>query len=300
MRPRWSFSRQRARAYSTVVPATLSVAGTRWREKSCAIFAPIGEICGLNPWKINYTGVLRLFTTVFSFCLFMLPGSLRSESLAALPTFEVEYSLYARNAKAAQVIRRLSRLEDNSYEYRSETKTVGLISLFKKLRIIETSHLTVQGGLLKPVYYSYKRSGDRKKRDVSIEFNWETNKIKNTINGDFWHMPIQPAVMDKLLYQLAIMYDLHNGQTPVSYLIADGGGIKTYSFEKLGEETIDTPLGSFSTTKMLRHKPGSSRRSVFWCAPALEYLPIKVEHTEKDGSKTVAVIKSLRGELQQR
>ena len=44
---RWSFSRQRARASSTVVPATLSVAGTRWREKSCAIFASIGEICGL-------------------------------------------------------------------------------------------------------------------------------------------------------------------------------------------------------------------------------------------------------------
>ena len=250
--------------------------------------------------QVNYTGDLRLFTMVFFFCLLMIPGSIRTETVAALPTFEVEYSLYANNTKAAQVIRRLTRLDDNSYEYRSETKTVGLISIFKKLRIVETSNLVVRGRLLRPDYYSYRRSGDKKKRDVSIEFNWQTNKIKNTINGDFWHMPLEPAVMDKLLYQLAIMYDLQNGQTPVSYLIADGGGIKTYNFEKLGEETIDTPLGSFNTVKMLRHKPGSSRRSVFWCAPDLKFLPIKVEHTEKDGSSTVAVIKSLSGELQQR
>ena len=77
--------------------------------------------------------------------------------------------------------------------------------------------------------------------------------------------------MDKLLYQLAIMHDLQNGRTPASYRIADGGGIKTYSFEKLGEEVVETPLGSFDTIKILRHKPGSSRKYVFWCAPDLEY-----------------------------
>lgn len=224
-------------------------------------------------------------------------GPVHAESVAVLPAFEAEYTLYAGNTKAARVVRRLTRLDDNSYEYTSETKTTGLISLFKKVHIVETSRLMVQRPLLQPVYYSYKRTGDRKKRDVSIEFNRAANKIKNTINGDFWHLPMEPAVMDKLLYQLAIMHDLQNGRTPVSYRIADGGGIKTYSFEKLGEEVVETPLGSFNTIKMLRHKPGSSRKSVFWCAPDLEFLQVKVEHTEKDGSTTVAVLKSLQGEL---
>ena len=253
-----------------------------------------------NLERFNYTGVIRLITTLFFCCLFMPSGAVHAESDAVLPAFEAEYSLYARNTKAARVVRSLTRLDDSGYEYRSETKTTGLVSLFKKVHIVETSRLLVQGRLLKPVYYSYKRSGDRKKRDVSIEFNWDSKKIKNTINGDFWHMPIEPAVMDKLLYQLAIMYDLQNGHSPGSYLIADGGGIKTYRFEKLGQETVDTPLGSFNTVKMLRHKPGSSRRSVFWCAPELDFLQVKVEHTEKDGSRTVAVLKSLRGELQTR
>ena len=228
----------------------------------------------------------------------MSAGAVHAESVAVLPVFEAEYSLYAMNTKAARVVRSLARLDDNNYEYSSETKTTGLISLFKKVHIVETSRLMVRGRLLQPVYYSYKRTGDRKKRDVSIEFNWDGNKIKNTINGDFWHLPTEPAVMDKLLYQLAIMYDLQNGRTPASYRIADGGGIKTYDFEKLGEEVVETPLGSFNTIKMIRHKPGSSRKSVFWCAPGLAFLQVKVEHTEKDGSTTVAVLKSLQGELQ--
>ena len=254
----------------------------------------------IKPGRVNCTGVVRLFATVFFSCLALAPVPAGAENVTGLHTFQAEYSLYAKNTRAARVIRSLTRLDDNSYEYRSETKTVGLISLFRKLHIVEASRLILEERMLKPVYYSYGRTGYRKKRDVSIEFNSETNKIKNTINGDFWHLPMEPAVMDKLLYQLAIMYDLQNGRIPESYRIADGGGIKTYSFEKLGEEVVETPLGSFNTVKMLRHKPGSSRKSVFWCAPDLEFLQVKVEHTEKDGSTTVALLKSLQGELQQR
>ena len=249
----------------------------------------------------NLTKVSRypcyLFTTLILSCLALTPLPAATENVTGLHTFRAEYSLYAKNTRAAQVVRSLTRLDDNSYEYRSETKTVGLISLFKKLHIVESSRLVVEERMLKPVYYSYGRTGYRKKRDVSMEFNPVTGKIKHTINGDSWRLPMEPAVMDKLLYQFAIMYDLQNGRTPESYRIADGGGIKTYSFEKLGEEVVETPLGSFNTIKMLRHKPGSSRKSVFWCAPDLEFLQVKVEHTEKDGSTTVAVLKSLQGEL---
>ena len=247
--------------------------------------------------RVNYTGVTRLFTMqrlLFFPCLVIITGLVQAQNISPPSPFEVEYSLYSRGTKVAKVTRRLTKLDNNRYEYRSETKTIGLISLLRKVHIVETSSLRLQGRLLQPEYYSYVRSGDRKKRDVSIEFNWQTQKIKNTINGDFWHMPTEPTVMDKLLYQLAIMHDLKNGHIPVSYLIADGGGIKTYNFENLGEEIIDTPLGSYKAIKMLRHKPGSSRKSIFWCAPDLEFLPIQVEHTEKDGSTTRAVIKSIR------
>ena len=243
--------------------------------------------------RLDCTGIVGLFSALCCAFVLCLPAPVRAEDDTGLRPFEAEYALYAKKTKAAQVMRSLTRLDDGSYEYRSETKTVGLISLFKKLHIVESSRFVQEGGALKSLSYDYKRTGYRKKREVSIEFNQDTGKIKNTVNGDFWHLPMEPAVMDKLLYQLAIMYDLQHGRTPATYQIADGGGIKTYNFEKLGEEEVETPLGSFNTIKMIRHRPDSSRKSIFWCAPDLDYLQVKVEHTEKDGSTTVAVIKSI-------
>ena len=91
-----------------------------------------------------------------------MPAAAQAQSAAGLHTFRAEYSLYAKNTRAARVIRSLARLDDDSYEYRSETKTVGLISLFRKLHIIESSRLVVEERMLKPVYYSYGRTGYRK------------------------------------------------------------------------------------------------------------------------------------------
>ncbi len=239
--------------------------------------------------------LLHFFSFFFLIVITGVSGVTRAQNISPPAPFEAEYSLYTKGTKVARVNRRLVKLDDDRYEYRSETRTTGLAALISKVRIIETSILIFQGEVLRSEYYSYARSGDKKKRDVSIEFNRQTKKIKNTLNGDFWPMPTAPTVMDKLLYQLAIMHDLKNGRTPVSYLIADRKGIKTYNFEKLGEEIVKTPLGNYNSIKILRHKPGSNRKSIFWCAPELDFLPIKVEHTEKDGSTTRAVIKSLQG-----
>lgn len=216
------------------------------------------------------------------------------------PPFTAKYTLYYSggkfiNKKIAVLTRRLTGLGDDRYEYHSEIKTTGLLSLIRKVRIVESSRLAFAEGALRPLRYNYARTDNRKRREVSVEFDWDSRKITNAVSGDFWDLPTEPAVMDKLLYQLAIMHDLKKGQPPASYLVADGNKIKTYAIEQLGEERIDTPLGSYHTVKMLRRRPGSDRKSVFWCAPDLEFLPIKVEHDEKDGSKTRAVLKSLQG-----
>ena len=48
MRPRWSWFCLRAHACSTIATAMVSVAGTRRQNPSGAIFASLGEICGLK------------------------------------------------------------------------------------------------------------------------------------------------------------------------------------------------------------------------------------------------------------
>ena len=59
---------------------------------------------------------------------------------------------------------------------------------------------------------------------------------------------------------------------------------------------ITTPLGKIEAIKLIRHREQSKgRQTILWCAPALNYLPIKLEHTEKGGAVFTAVLRHLEG-----
>lgn len=207
----------------------------------------------------------------------------------------VTYSLYTKGARIASMERVVSQADNGDFVYRSETRTTGLMALFRRDHIVEQSVWTMVGDALRPLQYLYQRRGGHRDRNVSVKFDWEAQRIINTINGDSWRMPTEPNVMDNLLYQLAVMHDLKSGRASLTYTVADGGKIKVYDFERLGEETVSTPLGKWQTLKLSRHKQESERQTTLWCASALNYLPVKVENIEPDGNTTVAIIESVSG-----
>jgi hypothetical protein len=213
----------------------------------------------------------------------------------ALTSFHATYKLYSSGTEIAVINRTLTHVNNNEYIYRSESNATGIVSLFRNDHILEESLWRFEENKLYPLDYTYQHSGGKKDRDVNIQFDWNRHLIINRVNDHTWEMPLEAGVLDKLLYQYAIMFDLKNGHIPNTYTIADGGKIKTYIFERLGEETVLTPLGDLNTIKLLRRKQNDKRLSIFWCAPAYQYLPVKVEHTEEDGLKTTAVIESLTG-----
>ena len=209
--------------------------------------------------------------------------------------FVASYSLHSMGTRFADMTRSFSKQADGEYVYLSETRTVGLLALFRKDHIVEKSTWHFAAGQLQPMLYSYEHTGGKKDRDVIVKFDWPNRRIINSINGSSWHMPIQAYIMDKLLYQLAIMYDLEKGKRNISYTIADGGKIKNYDFELVGEDQLTTPIGEFSALKLLRHKPNSRRKTVIWCARELGYMPVKVENVENNGRETTAIIEALTG-----
>ncbi len=209
--------------------------------------------------------------------------------------FEVKYTLYSDGMKAGIMERQFFKQKDGNYEFRSETRTTGLISLFKKIHIMEESKWEFVDASFKPLLYKYQHSKNKKNREVEISFDWSKQKITNRVNDSVWHMDTEEGILDKLLYQLTIMSDLKSGTVPASYTIADGGKIKYYEFEHLTDEEIETPLGKFKTIKLARHKPNSKQETMLWCAYDLEFLPVKVINKEKDGRLTTAIIETLNG-----
>tara|TARA_R110002073_G_scaffold3986_7_gene26755 strand:+ start:54345 stop:55076 length:732 start_codon:yes stop_codon:yes gene_type:complete len=209
--------------------------------------------------------------------------------------FEVNYTLYSNDMKVGLMERRFFQKDDGKYAFSSESKTTGFIALFKKVHVLEVSNWDLIESNFIPLHYTYNRTKGKKKRDVDINFNWQTKRIVNRVNDSTWHMQTQPGVLDKLLYQLTIMSDLKSGNVPKSYFIADGGKIKEYRFEYITDEIIKTPLGEFNTIKLARHKLNSKQETYLWCAYDLDFLPIKVINHEKDDRISTAIIKSING-----
>ena len=101
------------------------------------------------------------------------------------------------------------------------------------------------------------------------------------------------AVLDKLVYQAQLMFDLGNSPEELNYDIADKSKLKTYLIRNLGVERVETDAGHFDTVKLERASTGSQRRTRVWCASELGWLPVKVEPRDKKGAVTIAVLRSI-------
>ena len=73
--------------------------------------------------------------------------------------------------------RKFYKNTNNDYVFSSESKTTGLISLFRKDHIIEISNWYFINSTIAPLNYTYQHTGGKKNRDVEIKFNWNERQI---------------------------------------------------------------------------------------------------------------------------
>ena len=74
--------------------------------------------------------------------------------------------------------------------------------------------------------------------------------------------------------------DLKNGSLKSSYPLADAKEVENRRFVKQGSEKIKTSYGTFDTVKVVLEHGRPDRSTIFWLAPKLDYLPVKVSHID--------------------
>ncbi len=214
----------------------------------------------------------------------MLPMAATADALPA--SFEASYRISAKGLAVARMTRRFVSGR-GAFSVRDETRTTGLAGLLRRESVSETSSGLLQGTVMLPTRYRYERQRKRGTKERELSFDWETSGVRDEIHAASWPVALTRETFDKLAYQVAIMRDLAAGRRTLSYRIADDQRIKVYELATQGEETITTPSGSFVALRLSRTNAGGDRRTTFWCAGELGYLPVRVEH-EDDGTVTVA------------
>lgn len=238
--------------------------------------------------------MIQIFRLVIFLQLLTLPAFLYA---AIPPTYQAQYELNKYGMTLAQSDVSFQKQSAGNWVYHSETKLRGLASMFRKDHITEHSELIENNGDLRTSRYAYTRKGKKKNRQLNLVFDWNKKIASNTISDDQWSLPLQNDTGDTFSLQLRIMADLAEGKRDLAYNIIDKGKLKTYQFEILGEETIEVPAGSFKTLKIKRTRKNSSRTTLMWCSPELNYLPVKIMHIESDGSKFSLQLTGLKGNI---
>ncbi len=172
---------------------------------------------------------------------------------------------------------------DGTYRLRIITETTGLAALIKPIRLeLESRGKFVAGGL-QPARFSTLRNGAE--TDENADFDWAARQVTLTRGNKRFDLEEGAQDLVSFHYQLVFVPQLADGAT---IGVANGKKFERYHFASLGEETLETPAGSFRT---LHVRVQTDSTTDIWLALDRKLLPVKIRHADRKGEsfETVAV-----------
>ena len=204
----------------------------------------------------------------------------------SVETFDISFDFSHNGVHAAIMDRSLRAGEDGTYVIETRSHTDGWVSIFLKDRIVERSVWTFHDGRPRPLRYEYHRTGGFKERHIVQDFDWQKLEVAESRNGKTRRVQIPADALDKLLYQYVMMLDLQAGRRNFTYTYVDRGRVRTLAFERLGHENVKTPFGDLDTIRLAI--VDDKRPTTVWCAPAYDYLPVRL--TQQDGDADMEMV----------
>jgi len=208
-----------------------------------------------------------------------------------LRPYEASYAWSWHGATVAVSTLKLERQGANTWSYSSTNEARGLGHLYPyRPRLHSVLTVTDQG--VQPL--SFRAEGSGADHDADVTFDWQSGRASGVYEGVQVDLPIKPGVQDDLSIQIELIVALLRGQAPPTLSMLDKNTVREYRYQREGEATLDTPLGSVATVIYSSQHPGSPRITRFWCAPAHGYLPMRVEQKRLDKEEWTMEIRTLK------
>lgn len=205
--------------------------------------------------------------------------------------FTAAYEVHHNSIYLGTSVRTLKKQDEKTWDYRSHTAPEGVVKLFVSDIIDESSSIKQSNNQLQPVTYKYHQHGGKEEKIFQLDFDWQKKQLSNSYTKKDY--PIENGAHDLLSFQLQLMVDMQAGKKSVSYVIADKKRVETYKLNLEKTEDVETTMKTFSAIKLVSNKIRGKMQFIIWCAPELNYLPIKVMKVEEDGDESILSLKSI-------
>lgn len=184
--------------------------------------------------------------------------------------YEARYVVQWHGLNAGESVHRLTRRPRGAFSMSAHTEPYVRLLPY---RYHEEAAFVFHPDGIKPVAYHYERQEGGEHTQGGWLFDWQSGAVLAQ-PPESWQLSLDQPLFDKLTHTLKIRQDLNNGLTELRYPVVDEGHITEYVFRKIGEESLDTPLGTLNTV-LLEHL-SKNRRSVFWLAKDHEFFLVRL------------------------
>lgn len=236
---------------------------------------------------MHYSTRNHLPSCAFAALLALVPFCAQADLLSR--NFTLTYEVAYNGIYLGDTVRTFRKIADDKWQFSGKTKAVGLARLFFKDEVNETSTLLQKGNAIMPLNYRYDQSGGKDEEHYQIDFRWDKKIIHNSREGKEFKLEKNPQ--DLMTFQLQIMRDLQNHQNTMTYYIASRSDASSYMLTQNGMVKLETPYKTLDTVELVSNKLKDNDQYRVWCAPSLEFLPVKIQKTDKDGDKTEFTLK---------
>jgi hypothetical protein len=229
--------------------------------------------------------MIKQLLTLFS-------ASLLSLSAYALPdAFKANYVVSKGGLTLAEMNVSLS-YSNGMYRYYKTSNSRGLVSVFSGDKIVENVVGKYQGEKLLPSNYIYHHTSKRKDRKDQFQFIGNS-QVRGTYKDRAYNFTVPTDTLDRASLELAMARDLQAKDPSLVYSVVEKGKQKDYVVKRLGKETITIGGKSYHTEKLTIERDTSERKTIFWLAEEVDYMPVKIEHIEK-GTPIQTTLKSFK------
>ncbi len=207
------------------------------------------------------------------------------------PPYELEpysavYTVTRGRIRVGEMTTTLERRDDGTWEYRSESRTTGLLSLLRDIRIVERSVFRVVDGEVRSLEHDYDFDGGRKNRNFSLEFDWENCVVHGTRYGEPVSAELVAGATDRHATPVAVMYDVATARAfPRPFVMIDRARTRHYENSIVGTGRLELKAGPVETIEVLQQRvDDETRRFRTWLAPSMGFLPVRIQSIDDEGA----------------
>jgi hypothetical protein len=220
-----------------------------------------------------------------SLILVSFPGS--AVSAQPVPLFSATYKV-SYGILRGEMTLELRREGDSAYTYETSLTPRGIVTVFRRGSIVETTSLEINDGKLRPIEYRSSDTIASPTRNTVYLFDTPPGRVTGTYKERTVDEPLQPNGHNRISAHVAVMLAMKTGASMTGISVFDRARWRDFEFEVFPGQIVKTELGEFETVEI---RYSSTKKNKSWslhCAEALDYAPVMIIYREEDDVKSKA------------